>query len=148
MKKIVVVDIDGTIADCSERQIHADNENWDLFFSLCNEDEPIKNVIELVQLLGLKYHIVFCSSRPESVRQLTGEWIELYIDTMRWKYMYDVLLSHDDDPREDHIKKPELLENAGIFLDEIFLVLEDRDIMVSTWRELGLTCLQVADGNF
>ena len=32
--------------------------------------------------------------------------------------------------------------------DEILFVLDDRSQVVKMWRELGLTCLQVADGNF
>jgi hypothetical protein len=41
-----------------------------------------------------------------------------------------------------------LLAKAGIPLDEIAFVLEDRNSMVKKWRELGLTCLQVAEGDF
>ena len=50
--------------------------------------------------------------------------------------------------RHDTVTKPELLKNAGIKLDSIAFVLEDRNVMVKKWRELGLICLQVAEGAF
>ena len=54
----------------------------------------------------------------------------------------------NNDHRHDIEVKPELLKEAGIKLDSIAFVLEDRNSMVKKWRELGLICLQVADGNF
>ena len=54
----------------------------------------------------------------------------------------------NNDHRHDSEVKPELLKEAGIKLDSIAFVLEDRNSMVKKWRELGLICLQVADGNF
>jgi len=33
-------------------------------------------------------------------------------------------------------------------LDRIAFVIEDRDAMVKKWREMGLVCVQVADGNY
>ena len=33
-------------------------------------------------------------------------------------------------------------------IDDIFLVVDDRNKVVDMWRSLGLTVFQVADGNF
>ena len=54
----------------------------------------------------------------------------------------------DVDFRHDTIVKPELLEKEGIKLEDIAFVLEDRNSMVAKWREMGLICLQVAEGDF
>jgi len=59
-----------------------------------------------------------------------------------------ILMRKDGDFRHDTITKPESLAEAGIPLDNIAFVLEDRNSMVSHWRKLGLTCLQVAEGDF
>ena len=60
----------------------------------------------------------------------------------------ELLMREDDDYRDDSIVKPELLDKAGIKLDDILCVFEDRNRMVKKWRELGLTCVQVNEGNF
>lgn len=51
----------------------------------------------------------------------------------------------DGDHRPDHIVKPELVSHL---LHKIEMVFEDRQVMVDKWRELGLTCLQVAKGDY
>jgi len=32
--------------------------------------------------------------------------------------------------------------------DDVVAVFDDRDKVVNMWREIGLTCMQVAPGNF
>ena len=59
-----------------------------------------------------------------------------------------VLMRPDGDHRHDTDIKPELLEKAGIDLDTIAFVMEDRNSMVKKWRDMGLICLQVAEGDF
>lgn len=54
----------------------------------------------------------------------------------------------DNDHRHDTEIKPMLLKRAGIKMKSIDFVLEDRNSMVQKWRELGLRCLQVAEGDF
>ena len=53
------------------------------------------------------------------------------------------------DFRHDTIVKPELVANSSL-LDHvgIYFIMEDRDSMCKKWRELGYTCLQVANGDF
>jgi len=146
MKKYVVVDIDGTLSKIGPRlkYITEKPKNWDAFYDTCDEDEPVQVIIDLVRLLAAEYTIIICSTRRESTRRKTIEWL--------WQNnvypAYRVLLRKDKDVRHDTIVKPELLEDAGIEFDEIALVLEDRKIMVQKWRGLGICCLQVADGNF
>ena len=56
------------------------------------------------------------------------------------------------DGRNDTIVKKELYEENIKGNYEILFVLDDRNSekypVVGMWRELGLTCFQVADGNF
>ena len=44
------------------------------------------------------------------------------------------------------LKKNMLDENLDI--NDVFLVVDDRDRVVKLWRSLGLTTFQVAEGNF
>ena len=62
---------------------------------------------------------------------------------------YPLLMRKDGDNRPDQIVKRELYERHVVGLYEVEGVLDDRAKVVRMWRdELGLTCLQVADGNF
>lgn len=149
MKNRVIVDIDGTISKVGDRIKYLEQKpkDWDSFYANCNEDNPISNVIELiVDLYTIGREIVFCSGRRESCRKDTEEWIgkHLYMEPIN----YSLLLRENDDYRHDTETKPELLQASNISLDTILFVLEDRTSMVKKWRELGLVCLQVADGDF
>lgn len=147
-KNIVVVDIDGTIAKVGDRLKYLQQvpKNWDAFYEHCDEDEPIEDMICLVtDLYEMGYEIVFCTGRRESVREKTKEWLF-------WNVIAsdddNLLMRKDGDWRHDTEVKPELLEKAGYSIEDVFLILEDRDSMVAKWRELGYRCLQVADGKF
>lgn len=96
------------------------------------------------------YEVIFCTGRRESVRSKTEVWIVHNIDYYLGynKIKPIILMRSDDDHRHDTEVKPELLTNSGIELDSIAFVLEDRNSMVKKWRELGLICLQVAEGDF
>jgi adenylate cyclase class IV len=52
------------------------------------------------------------------------------------------------DNRPDNIVKKEIFDSNIKNNYYIEFVLDDRNKVVKMWRELGLTCLQVADGNF
>lgn len=145
-KHYVVVDIDGTISkvggriECLERSI----KDWDEFYTRCGEDLPNEDVLELVKILQCEYDIVFVSGRRESCRDDTKQWLNNY-----GIYNYEgLLLRKDWDHRHDAIVKPELLLNFLGSYDEVAFILEDRASVVQMWRELGLTCLQVAEGDF
>jgi hypothetical protein len=153
-RKKIIIDIDGTIAKPGDRLkfIQGPNKDWDAFYEACFDDEPIMTIIELIRLLNRSYELVFCTGRRESVRTKTADWLldHVYLnggaptECMKAK----LLMRANNDYRHDAIVKPELLKNAGIEVTDVAFILEDRNAMVTKWRELGFTCLQVADGDF
>lgn len=152
MNKYVIVDIDGTIADCTERAnkyLNGENKDWDAFYNACANDLPIKNILSLVLALmesGAK--IVFFTGRRESCREATSKWLNTYLGLLD----PEIFMRQDDDHRHDTEVKPEMLESFykqhGINANDIWLILEDRNSMVAKWRQLGFTCLQTAEGDF
>jgi hypothetical protein len=150
MKRTVIVDIDGTISKVGDRvkYLLQEPKDWDSFYNNCLEDEPVIEMIDLVYNLFLQsYEIVFCTGRRESCREDTINWIDNYFEP-EVAIFSKLLMRPDKDHRHDAEIKPELLKNAGVELDTIAFVLEDRNSMVKKWRELGLICLQVAEGDF
>ena len=149
-KKIVIVDIDGTISKVGDRikYLQQEPKDWDSFYDDCFEDEPIIEICDLVYNLYLQdYKLIFCTGRRESCREKTLKWINKHFEPEISKFS-SLLMRPNKDHRHDTILKPELLINADIELNSIAFVLEDRDSMVEKWREMGLICLQVAKGNF
>jgi hypothetical protein len=153
MKFIVIVDIDGTISKVGDRikYLKQDPKDWESFYKDCFEDEPICETCNLVvDLMSGNYHVVFCTGRREQARERTVNWL-FRNGVIKQHSFYDkkqLLMRKDGDLRSDTIVKPELLREAGINFDEIAFVLEDRSKMVKKWRNLGLTCYQVDEGDF
>jgi hypothetical protein len=150
-KNIIIVDIDGTVSKVGNRlkYLQQSPKDWDSFYEACNEDNPIESICNLIKGLDthpyVSYELVFCTGRRESVREKTEEWIDNRIGLL---FEYKLLMRKNGDFRHDTEVKPELLKEAGISIDNIAFILEDRNSMVKKWRELGFTCLQVADGDF
>ena len=153
MKNLVVVDIDGTLSDASERAakyLSKEPKDWDGFYAACGEDKPIREIVDLVCALSDHYEIVLCTGRRRSTNDATRKWLGDNMTKLRSAFGLPILYRRDGDTRHDTIVKPELLDE---YLRQhpdykVTFILEDRNSMVAKWRELGYTCLQVADGDF
>lgn len=147
LKKTVIFDIDGTLADNTHRQhlVTGGNRNWEQFFREMGEDHPIEHIIELCQdLYSLdKYEILILSGRPERYRQLTERWLA-------WNTIppLPLLMRDDGDVRPDDEVKEEILHSLQAQGKTISFVIDDRKSVVQMWRRNGIPCLQCAEGDF
>lgn len=148
--KTIVVDIDGTLANLDHRLrlIEGTKKLWEDFYNECSYDVPYPEIVNLVNLLikSNNYDIVFCTGRPEYVREKTIEWLTVHLDID--EYNIELLMRSSKDWREDTIVKPKLLENEGLTPDKVEFILDDRDSVVKKFRELGYKVLQVANGDY
>lgn len=148
MKKIIVVDIDGTIADIKQRLHYIEdkeNADWDKFYLSCKDDEPINDIIELVNLFHKSGKtIVFCTGRDEICRKETIEWLNKNLEFNDYK----LLMRPRNNKIEDDVLKPRLLLENNIYFNLILCILEDRNSVVDNWRKLGLRVLHVQDNDF
>lgn len=138
-----IIDIDGTIADCSHRLHHIQGtpKNWDAFFDACVDDAPIEHMRALTNdLLNV---IIYATGRPERTRTKTWNWImeNGYGDGT----MY---MRADGDHRDDSIVKAEMLDRIKADGYVPIMAFEDRSRVVEMWRRLGVPCAQVAPGDF
>lgn len=157
MTNIIIVDIDGTLSDASERAekyLSKEPKDWDKFYAACGQDKPIREIVDLVCALSDSYGIVFCTGRRRSTNDATRQWLRDNLTTFCYGRNgvmgLPILYRNDGDTRHDTVVKPELLdEYLGQHPDyRVAFILEDRNSMVAKWRELGFKCLQVADGDF
>jgi predicted kinase len=110
-----------------------------------SEDLPNPPVIAVVRALhAAGYRLVFCSGRSESCREDTAGWLAAHVAVP-----YDELLMRaSGDGRMDAVVKAELFDRHVRDRYRIVAVLDDRDQVVRAWRSMGLTVLQVGEGNF
>ncbi|HET9911982.1 MAG TPA: HAD family acid phosphatase [Anaerolineales bacterium] len=143
-EEIVIFDIDGTLADVSERIQHLKKKpkDWNAFFSGMPQDKAIQSMVRLCNLLYASgIQIILCSGRSEEHRDETVKWLE-----QQGVNYHALLLRKDRDHRSDTVVKREMLGN--IDKDKILFVVEDRSRVVEMWRSEGLVCLQCAPGEF
>lgn len=140
--KTVIVDIDGTVADCRHRLHHVlpgGKRDWKSFFAEIPHDPPIQPVVDLVQSLAQSFRIVMASGRSEDERDVTVAQLDAF--GVPYDRMY---MRASGDTRPDDVVKRQIL--AGIREDgyEPFIVIDDRQSVVDMWRDEGLVCLQAA----
>lgn len=135
----VLCDIDGTVALCDgirnphdESKVHLDAINL-----------PIRHLLWAIED-GLGETMIYVSGRHETCREKTIDWLR------ESDMPYDGLLYMRGarDNRRDDVVKQELFDQHVRGKFNIRFVLDDRDRVVKFWRAIGLTCLQVAAGDF
>ncbi|GAB3436956.1 phosphatase domain-containing protein [Flindersiella endophytica] len=135
--RTILVDIDGTTALMNGRSPY-DHER-------VGEDLPNAPVISVVRAMARAgYAIVFLSGRKEAGREATARWLDEHVG-VAYEALY---MRADDDNRKDYIVKSELFDQHVRHRCDVEFVLDDRRQVVEMWRALGLTVLQVADGDF
>jgi hypothetical protein len=141
----IIVDLDGTLTDCSHRlkYFKGPEKDWAKLEAGIPEDGPIRPIIELVNRYK-NGKIIFVTGRAERTRADTLHWI---YDHTGLK-CFDLLMRPDDDYREDWQVKRDTYNRLIAPFYNVRFVLEDRQQCVDMWREKGLTCLQVAKGDY
>ena len=173
MKNTVIFDLDGTLAIIDRRiskaSSHTGNKpvrskmDWDVFFDAENIklDEPNLPVIKMAQTFHKDgFNIVIFSGRNDRSFHTTKQWLKDH------SVPFDLLVLRPDKFKDeswpiadgnpatpdmrfmpDEILKKKMLDT---FVDknDVLMTVDDRQKVVDMWRAEGLTCLQVAPGDF
>lgn len=133
----IIVDIDGTIALRCGRGPY----EWEKIDS----DVPNIPVVDVVtRLVQSGLFLVLVTGREERYREETSRWIERI-----FPFDYALHCRRDNDYRSDAEIKHEMFKVHIRDRYSVVAVFDDRSRVVQMWREsLGLTCLQVAPGDF
>ena len=155
-KKIVIFDLDGTLALIDKRRAISTKDNgkmdWDKFFDPKNIDLDLPNtpVIRMAQMLKSQgFMIVIFSGRSKATKDATIQWLNTH------DVPFDVIKMRPADRSigglfhfmKDSDLKQHWLDDLQI-KDDIFAVFDDRNQVVDMWRSNGLQVFQVAEGDF
>ena len=173
-KNTIIFDLDGTLALVDKRvrksmipkpnSPDGEGMDWDIFFdghNVLTLDEPNYPVISMAQMYYEKgFNIVIFSGRNDRSYEETRQWLEEY------EVPYNLLVMRPDKFKDkswpiaagnpatpdmrfmpDEILKKKMLDTF-VDINDVFLVVDDRDKVVKMWRDLGLNTFQVAPGNF
>jgi len=168
MKNTVIFDLDGTLANIEVRRDKSLKPNgkldWEIFAapsSIMDWDTPNEPVIKMAQMFKADgFKIVIFSGRNDRGFVATNHWLT------RYDVPHDLLVLRPDkfkanswpiangnqatpDMRfmPDEILKKAMLDTF-VDINDVFLVVDDRDKVVKMWRDLGLNTFQVAPGDF
>ena len=151
MKNTIIFDLDGTLALIDERRELSTKPNGKIDFdklhdpSLIKHDKPNWPVIKMAQLFAEQgFKIVIFSGRSDKTATATLSWLS------QSKVPFNKLVMRPHKTMgfvPDEILKKDMLDKH-LNIDDVFLVVDDRQKVVDMWRNLGLTVFQVADGNF
>ena len=144
---IVIFDLDGTLANIEHRLhfIKGDKKDWDGFFAACVGDKVNLPVATIWQSLENASHEMWIfSGRSDQVEEETRKWL---LDNYFWPDKLLMRKEGDYQP-DDELKESWFNGLTDIDRGGILCVFDDRKRIVDMWRKNGLTCLQVAEGNF
>ena len=168
MKNTVIFDLDGTLANIDVRRKKSLKPNgkmdWDIFFDPLNvlrldiANEPVIKMAQMFHKDGFK--VVIFSGRNDRSFHMTKLWLE------QRDVPFDLLVMRPDKFQADswpiangnsatkemrfmpdEILKKNMLDTF-VDIDDVFLVVDDRNKVVKMWRDLGLDVFQVAEGDF
>ena len=137
MSKIVLCDIDGTIANNDHRQHYLKGKkDWDGFFSELINDEPIFPIInKVIEEHNAGKNIIFLTGRPERYRKSTILWLKRYFN-----FDLEILMRKDTDRRDKLITKKEMFEQ-NFDKEHIELIIDNDKDLLNMWREMNIATI-------
>lgn len=145
----IVIDLDGTLCDCSARAHLAQAKQWDEFHSGIPSDSVILSTAFFLALASRSANVLLCTGRNEAHRKATEEWLERNGIA---QFVDEMIMRSDGDWSSDHELKIKMLDEFFDGREEalarVLVVLDDRDKVVEAWRNAGFKCWQVAVGNY
>ena len=152
MKNTIIFDLDGTLALIEKRRTLSLKPNGKIDFKILHDpsnihlDKPNPPVVKMAQMFAEDgFNIVIFSGRSDKTEFTTRSWLT------HNKVPFHKLVMRPHKTKEifipDEILKKDMLDKH-IDIDDVFLVVDDRQKVVDMWRDLGLNTFQVAPGNF
>lgn len=122
-KPIIIVDLDGTIADETHRHsfIEGKNKDWGSYFKGMAEDGVYEDTLSQVKSLAENHTVIISTGRPTNYFEDTKYWLQ-HVAKLDYDYIF---MRGSDDRRADIILKEKVLEMLP--QKQITTVFEDRE---------------------
>jgi predicted kinase len=133
----IICDLDGTLSLMwgNRSAYEAEKCGGDLL------NDPVARIVKDYHAMG--HTVILFSGRSDAGKTQTENWLHVH------GIPYDELrMRKDRDFRKDSIVKEEMYDAVIKDKYNTLFVLDDRNMMVDKWREMGLLCLQVYYGDF
>ncbi|GGE30403.1 hypothetical protein GCM10011360_18020 [Primorskyibacter flagellatus] len=142
---MIVFDLDGTLADPKFREHYVrrpvGQKDWDRFHAEAARDLPKAWIVRAYLAFEATGHEVqIWTGRDEKYRQSTLEWL-----AKQGIHSPELKMRQTGDHTPDDEMKSAWADEAD---RHVQLVFEDRQRVVDMWRSRGVTCCQVAPGDF
>lgn len=150
-EKVIIFDIDGTLADISHRRELLIQGKKKEFYELMGNDEinpPVMLILESIQSYSKGIKFLFVTGRMEKHREKTADWI--YNNTryvsIEHEDSHQLLMRKNSDNRPDDIVKREIYEDHIKDKYDVIAVFDDRKRVIDMWISLGLFVFDVGQG--
>jgi len=161
MKPLYIFDLDGTLALIEHRRhlVEGPKKDWPAFFAACVDDTPNLPVIRTLQMLRQSGAEVWIwSGRSDEVKTQTVAWLQKhgcfgFPTDVLWAWPFGAperfrMRKAGDHQMDTKLKAAWLAEIEPPEWARLTAVFDDRDSVVKMWRDAGVTCFQVAPGEF
>lgn len=135
LQPAIVCDIDGTLAHMHDRSPY----DW----SKVGNDKVDILIAWLTSILFRSVSVILVSGRDASCHKETQDWL-----AKNGICYTKLIMRKEGDNRPDEVVKEEIFNENIRGNYNVRFVLDDRNKVVDMWRQLGLKCLQVAEGDF
>ena len=135
LQPAIVCDIDGTLAHMHDRSPY----DW----SKVGNDKVDIPIAWLTSILFRSVSVILVSGRDASCHKETQDWL-----AKNGICYTKLIMRKEGDNRPDEVVKEEIFNENIRGSYNVRFVLDDRNKVVDMWRQLGLKCLQVAEGDF
>ena len=150
-KNTIIFDLDGTLALIDKRRYLSRKPNGKIDFKILHDpsnihlDIPNPPVVKMAQMFDENgFNVVIFSGRSDKTEHTTRSWLT----HNRIPFHKLVMRPHKTmNFIPDDILKKDMLDKH-LDIDDVFLVVDDRQKVVDMWREEGLTCMQVDPGEW
>lgn len=153
LRPLYIFDLDGTLALIEHRRRFVEdkkNANWPAFYAACGDDAPNYPVIDTMRRLrDAGAEVWIFSGRSDEVRDTTVAWLCEYTHLLSWELDTSLTMREEGDYTPDDELKKSWLDM--MLIDDrkrLVAAFDDRDRVVKMWRDAGITCFQVAPGEF
>lgn len=147
MKPALIIDLDGTACNAKHRLHHVEKprgqRDWKTFFSLAHLDHPNEWCLEIIKRFVNDHVILFITSRGESDRTMTQQWIwtHLGLDVGPNLHAELHMRAHGDGRQNDTLVKREIYEREVAPRFKVLFAIDDKKGVCNLWREYGIAAL-------